>query len=71
MALREVLPALQQGTIDGVNAVMTVFTAFRYYDWHEYSRNAALVADFNMPSSARPSSTSCPRPAKNCARHGR
>ena len=32
MALQEVLPALQQGTIDGVNAVMTVFTAFRYYD---------------------------------------
>jgi len=32
MPLQEVLPALQQGTIDGVNAVMTVFTAFRYYD---------------------------------------
>jgi len=36
MALQEVLPALQQGTIDGVNAVMTVFTAFRYYDSAPY-----------------------------------
>jgi len=36
MALQEVLPALQQGTIDGVNAVMTVFTAFRYYDSATY-----------------------------------
>jgi TRAP-type transport system periplasmic protein len=36
MALQEVAPALQQGTIDGVNAVMTVFTAFRYYDSAPY-----------------------------------
>jgi TRAP-type transport system periplasmic protein len=36
MPLQEVLPALQQGTIDGVNAVMTVFTAFRYYDSAPY-----------------------------------
>ncbi len=27
-----VLPALQQGTIDGVNSVLGVFVAFRYYD---------------------------------------
>ncbi len=32
MSLPEVLPALQQGTIDGVNSVLSVFVAFRYYD---------------------------------------
>ncbi len=36
LPLQEVAPALQQGTIDGVNAVMTVFTAFRYYDSAPY-----------------------------------
>src|SRR4029077_5117114 len=36
MALQEVAPALQQGTIEGVNAVMTVFNAFRYYDSAPY-----------------------------------
>ena len=32
MALPETLPALQQGTIDGVTSVIGVFNAFRYYD---------------------------------------
>jgi TRAP-type transport system periplasmic protein len=32
MSLQEVLPAIQQGTIDGVNSVLGVFVAFRYYD---------------------------------------
>ena len=32
MSLPEVLPALQQGTIDGVNSVLGVFVAFRYHD---------------------------------------
>jgi TRAP-type transport system periplasmic protein len=32
MSLQEVLPALQQGTIDGVNSVLGVFVAFRYHD---------------------------------------
>jgi TRAP-type C4-dicarboxylate transport system substrate-binding protein len=32
MSLGEVLPALQQGTIDGVNSGIPVFVAFRYYD---------------------------------------
>jgi TRAP-type C4-dicarboxylate transport system substrate-binding protein len=32
MALPEVLPALQQGTIDGANSVLGAFVAFRYYD---------------------------------------
>ena len=32
MSLPEVLPALQQGTIDGVSSVLGVFVAFRYHD---------------------------------------
>jgi TRAP-type C4-dicarboxylate transport system substrate-binding protein len=32
MSLPEVLPALQQGTIDGVTSVKGVFVAFKYYD---------------------------------------
>jgi TRAP-type C4-dicarboxylate transport system substrate-binding protein len=32
MSLPEVLPALQQGTIDGVNSVIGVFVTFRYHD---------------------------------------
>jgi TRAP-type C4-dicarboxylate transport system substrate-binding protein len=32
MALPEVLPALQQGTIDGVSSGLTIFTSLRYYD---------------------------------------
>src|SRR5262249_4749523 len=32
MSLPEVLPALQQGTIDGVSSVLGVFVPFRYYD---------------------------------------
>jgi TRAP-type transport system periplasmic protein len=32
MSLPEVLPAIQQGTIDGANSVLGAFVAFRYYD---------------------------------------
>jgi len=32
MPLSEVLPALQQGTLDGVMSVLPVFTALRFYD---------------------------------------
>jgi TRAP-type C4-dicarboxylate transport system substrate-binding protein len=32
MSLQEVLPALQQGTIDGVSSGVPVFVAFKYYD---------------------------------------
>src|SRR5688572_3848217 len=32
MSLGEVLPALHQGTIDGVNSGIPVFVAFKYYD---------------------------------------
>ena len=36
MPLGDVLPALQQGTIDGVMSVLPVLTAFRYYDAAKY-----------------------------------
>jgi TRAP-type C4-dicarboxylate transport system substrate-binding protein len=47
MSLPEVLPALQQGTIDGVSSVKGVFVAFKYFDAAPnllYSRLWALVA---------------------------
>ncbi len=45
MPLGEVLPALQQGTIDGVMSVLPVLTAFRYYDAAKYilESNQAMV----------------------------
>lgn len=36
MSLGDVLPALQQGAIDGVMSVMPVLAAFRYYDAAKY-----------------------------------
>ncbi len=36
MSLPEVLPALQQGTLDGATAVLGVYVAFRYYDVTPY-----------------------------------
>lgn len=36
MALSEVLPALQQGTLDGVMSVFPVFNALRFYDAAKY-----------------------------------
>ena len=54
MSLPEVLPALQQGTIDGVNSVLGVFVAFRYYDacllYTSPSPRDGLLS--RMPSSA-------------------
>jgi TRAP-type C4-dicarboxylate transport system substrate-binding protein len=44
MALPETLPALQQGTIDGVTAVIGVFNAFRYYDTAPYLLDTRLWA---------------------------
>jgi TRAP-type transport system periplasmic protein len=42
MSLPEVLPALQQGTIDGVSTVLGVFVAFRYYDAAPHILDTAL-----------------------------
>ena len=42
MSLGEVLPAFQNGTIDGVFAGTTIFTALKYYD---ISKNMTLLPD--------------------------
>jgi len=39
MPLGEVLPALQQGALDGVQSALTVFTTFKYYDVARYHAN--------------------------------
>lgn len=42
MSLPEVLPALQQGAVDGVSSVLGVFVAFRYYDAAPHVLDTAL-----------------------------
>lgn len=42
MSLPEVLPALQQGAIDGVSSVLGVFVPFRYYDAAPHILDTAL-----------------------------
>jgi len=44
MALPEVLPAIQQGTIDGANSVIGAFVAFRYYDAAPHMLDTGLWA---------------------------
>jgi TRAP-type C4-dicarboxylate transport system substrate-binding protein len=44
MSLQEVLPAMQQGTIDGVSSVLGVFASFRYYDAAPYITDTKLWA---------------------------
>jgi TRAP-type C4-dicarboxylate transport system substrate-binding protein len=39
MTLGEVLPALQQGALDGSQSALTVFTTFKYYDVAKYYVN--------------------------------
>ena len=46
MSLGEVLPAFQNGTVDGVYAGTTIFTALKYYD---ISKNLTLVPDSFLP----------------------
>ena len=59
MSLPEVLPALQQGTIDGVNSVLGVFVAFRYYDAAPNMVDTALCS----PSDASTRMRLPPKPA--------
>ena len=44
MSLPEVLPAVQQGTIDGANSVIGAFVAFRFYDASPHVLDTALWA---------------------------
>jgi len=47
MPLGEVLPALQQGAVDGVESALTVFTTFKYYDvakWHTNTNHYVVTS---------------------------
>ena len=47
MPLGEVLPALQQGALDGVESALTVFTTFKYYDvakWHTNTNHYLITS---------------------------
>jgi len=44
MSLQEVLPAMQQGTIDGVSSVLGVFASLRFYDAAPYITDTKLWA---------------------------
>jgi len=47
MPLGEVLPALQQGAVDGVESGLTVFTTFKYYDvakWHTNTNHYTITS---------------------------
>lgn len=44
MSLQEVLPAMQQGTIDGVSSVLGVFASLRFYDAAPYITDTRLWA---------------------------
>jgi len=47
MPLGEVLPALQQGAVDGVQSALTVFTTFKYYDvvkWHANTNHYVITS---------------------------
>ena len=77
MSLPEVLPALQQGTIDGVNSVLGVFVAFRYHDAAQNLVDTALwpisssglgEQDFLRPTAARPAEDGAGNRGKNRAR---
>ena len=43
MALGDVLPALQQGTIDGVMSALPVLAALRYYDAAKFITEPLIV----------------------------
>jgi TRAP-type transport system periplasmic protein len=48
MSLADVLPALQQGTIDGVLAGLNVFTPFRYWDTAKYVNETNHAFSFSL-----------------------
>jgi len=48
MSLGDVLPALQQGTIDGVLAGLNIFTPFRYWDTAKYVNETDHAFAFNL-----------------------
>jgi TRAP-type transport system periplasmic protein len=48
MTLGDVLPAIQQGTIDGADSAMTVYTTMRFYDAAKYITETGQPFIFSM-----------------------
>ena len=53
MSLGDVLPALQQGTIDGALGALQVFTAFRYYDTAKYMNETGHSFVFSLAAMSK------------------
>jgi TRAP-type transport system periplasmic protein len=53
MSLGDVLPALQQGTIDGALSTLGVFTAFGYYDTAKYMNETGQAFVFAMAAMSK------------------
>jgi len=53
MSLGDVLPALQQGTIDGAYGAIQVFTAFAYYDATKYMNEAGNAFVFSLAAMSK------------------
>jgi TRAP-type C4-dicarboxylate transport system substrate-binding protein len=53
MSLGDVLPALQQGTIDGALGALQVFTAFRYYDTAKYLNETGHSFVFSLAAMSK------------------
>ena len=53
MTLGDVLPALQQGTIDGALGALQVFTALRYYDTAKYQNETGHSFVFSFAAMSR------------------
>ena len=53
MSLGDVLPALQQGTIDGALGAIQVFTAFRYYDTARYMNETGHSFVFSLAAMSK------------------
>jgi TRAP-type transport system periplasmic protein len=53
MSLGDVLPALQQGTIDGAYGAIQVFTAFAYYDTTKYMNETGNAFVFSLAAMSK------------------
>jgi TRAP-type C4-dicarboxylate transport system substrate-binding protein len=53
MSLGDVLPALQQGTIDGALGAIQVFTAFAYYDTTKYMNETGHAFVFSIAAMSK------------------
>jgi len=65
MTLGDVLPALQQGAIDGAVASTAVFTAFHYQDAAKYATETGQPAIFAIVEISKNGTTRCPPTCSN------